>query len=123
MAYGGGDMAKPYSDDLRRRVIRYVENGHSKAEASRHYEVSYRTIERWMNRYYATGEIKAVRVGRPTGTGKIVSVQLEASVAADSDKTLKERSKEFGVSAAALCKAMRRLGISHKKNTAVRRTR
>src|SRR6478735_6131319 len=116
-------MAKPYSEDLRKRVIRYVETGRTKAEASRKYEVSYRTIERWMNRYRVDGVIKAERTGRPVGTGKIVADQLEASVSADSDKTLKERGKEFGVSAAALCKAMRRLNISHKKNAAIRRAR
>lgn len=116
-------MAKPYSEDLRKRVIRYVEAGHTKAEASRKYEVSYRTIERWMNRYRADGMIKAERTGRPVGTGKIVAARLEASVDADSDKTLKERGKELGVSAAALCKAMRRLNIAHKKNAAIRRAR
>ena len=116
-------MAKPYSDDLRGRVVRYVTSGHSKAEASRKYEISYRTIERWMNCYRDTGKTTAERAGRPVGTGKVNAIKLEASVDADSDKTLKERGKEFGVSAAALCKAMRRLKISHKKNTAVRRAR
>lgn len=116
-------MAKPYSDDLRGRVIRYVKSGHSKAEASRMFAVSYRTIERWMNRYHASGKTKAEHTGRPVGTGKVNAARLEASVNADSDKTLKERGKEFGVSAAALCKAMRRLKISHKKNPALRRTR
>lgn len=113
-------MAKPYSDDLRGRVIRYVESGHSKAEASRKYEVSYRTIERWMKRYHSAGKIKAERSGRPVGTGKIDKLRLESSVVADSDKTLKERGREFGVSAAALSKAMKRLRITHKKNTAIR---
>jgi transposase len=116
-------MAKPYSNDLRGRVIRYVDDGHSKAEASRLFAVSYRTIERWMNRYYATGKTGAEHTGRPVGTGKVSATKLEASVSMDSDKTLKERGKEFGVSAAALCKAMQRLNISHKKNTAIRRAR
>lgn len=114
-------MAKPYSLDLRGRVIRYVESGHSKAEACRKYEVSYRTIERWMKRYQLTGKIKAERTGRPVGTGKISASKLEASVEADSDKTLRERGKELGVSAAGLSKAMKRLRITHKKNTAIRR--
>jgi transposase len=114
-------MAKAYSADLRERVIGYVESGHSKAEASRQYAVSYRTIERWMKRYQATGRIAAERTGRPVGTGKINASALEASVEADSDKTLKERGKEFGVSAAGLSKAMKRLRLTHKKNAAVRR--
>lgn len=112
-------MAKPYSEDLRNRVMLYVESGHSKAEASRLYAVSYRTIERWINQYHATGKISAKRTGRPVGTGKVDAAKLTASVEADSDKTLKERGREFGVSAAALCKAMRRLNIAHKKNTAL----
>lgn len=116
-------MAKPYSDDLRGRVIGYVKSGHTKAEASRMFSVSYRTIERWMNAYHTTGKSVAKSAGRPQGTGKVDAAKLEASVNADSDKTLKDRGKEFGVSAAALCKAMQRLKISHKKNTAVRRAR
>jgi transposase len=123
MAYGGGIMAKPYSEDLRSRVIRYIDSGHTKAEASRMFSVGYRTIERWLNRYRATGKVAAERVGRPKGTGKVNAIKLEASVHADSDKTLKQRGKEFGVSAAALCKAMQRFKISHKKNTAIRRAR
>jgi len=29
-------MAKPYSEDLRKRVIRYVETGRTKAESLKH---------------------------------------------------------------------------------------
>jgi transposase len=116
-------MAKPYSDDLRGRVIGYVKSGHSKAEASRMFSISYRTIERWMNAYRATGKTMAKSAGRPVGTGRIDAMTLEASVESDSGKTLKDRGKEFGVSAAALCKAMQRFKISHKKNTTLRRAR
>ncbi len=115
-------MASPYSEDLRLRVIEYVDSGKSKAEASRLFRLGYRTVERWMKRYRATGEIAANPVGRPVGTGKIDAAALVASVAADSDKKLEDRGREFGVSAAAMSKAMKRCKISHKKNTSIRRT-
>lgn len=116
-------MPKVYSKDLRERVVSDVESGMTKAEASRRYRLGYRTVVRWCVKKKRTGSVSAYRVGRPLGKGKIDLAKLERSVEKDSDATLKQRGKEFGVSDVAILKALRRLGIGHKKNAAVRRTR
>lgn len=116
-------MPKVYSKDLRERVVSDVESGMTKAEASRRYRVAYRTVARWCVKKKRTGNVAADRVGRTPGKGKIDLSKLERSVEHDSDATLKQRGKAFGVSDVAILKAIRRLRIAHKKNTAVRRAR
>jgi len=116
-------MPKVYSNDLRERVVLDVESGMTKAEASRRYRLGYRTVVRWCIKKKRTGSVSAARVGRTPGKGKIDLIKLVQSVEQDSDATLKARGKQFGVSDVAILKAMRRLKIAHKKNTALRRTR
>ena len=48
-------MTKSYSLDLRRRVVRFVEAGHSCHEAARHFDVSVAFVVRLMAAYRATG--------------------------------------------------------------------
>jgi transposase len=52
-------MTKSYSLDLRRRVARFVEAGHSCHEAARHVEVSVAFVVRLMAAYRATGSLAA----------------------------------------------------------------
>src|SRR3712207_7071160 len=50
-------MTKSYSLDLRRRVARFVEAGHSCHAAARHFEVSVAFVVRLMAAYRATGSL------------------------------------------------------------------
>src|SRR5918997_1396447 len=50
-------MTKSYSLDLRRRVARFVEGGHSCHEAARHFDVSVAFVVRLMAAYRATGSL------------------------------------------------------------------
>src|SRR5688500_20398809 len=50
-------MTKFYSLDLRRRVARFVEAGHSCHEAARHFEVSVAFVVRLMAAYRTTGRL------------------------------------------------------------------
>ena len=50
-------MTKSYSLDLRQRVARFVEAGHSCHEAARHFEVSVAFVVRLMAAYRATGSL------------------------------------------------------------------
>lgn len=113
-------MPKVYSHDLRERVVSDVESGMTKAEASRRYRLGYRTVARWCIKKTRTGSVAADRVGRTPGKGKIDLAALARSVEEYPDATLKERGKHFGVSDVAILKAMKRLNIRYKKNTALR---
>jgi transposase len=56
-------MPKPYSMDLRQRVIESIAAGASRREAAEHYGISPSIAVLWAQRWNATGSIEA----RPTG--------------------------------------------------------
>ena len=106
-----------HSEDLRRRVIKYIRQGGSKAEASRRYEVGLRTVYEWLRR---GGDQKPRKPG-PRGASKIDMVKLARMVGdRGTDLMLKEMAKEFGVDQSAVSKALKRLGVSRKKNHEIR---
>ena len=62
----GGPMPKPYSQDLRMRVIEAVEGGASRREAAELYGISPSVVVIWMQRWMATGSIEAKPIGGST---------------------------------------------------------
>jgi transposase len=56
-------MVRPYSNDLRSRVVGYVEAGHSCREAAAIFRVSVASVVKWSQRYRATGSAAAKRMG------------------------------------------------------------
>jgi len=59
-------MAKPYSQDLRMRVIEAVESGASRREAAELYGISPSVVVIWMQRWKATGSIESKPSGGST---------------------------------------------------------
>src|SRR5215468_12514804 len=59
----GGTMPKPYSRDLRERVIESIEAGASRREAAELYGISPSVVVIWAQRWGATGSIEA----KPSG--------------------------------------------------------
>ena len=84
-------MARGYSDDLRVRVIQYVEGGASRRETARLFRIGDATAVRWFQRWSETGEI-----GAKSGKGHVRSplkaheAWLLDLVAATPDMTLQE---------------------------------
>ena len=57
-------MARPYSVDLRERVVRSVEReGLSRREAAKRYGVGIKTAIIWVQRFRTTGSVAASRMG------------------------------------------------------------
>ena len=56
-------MTRPYSDDLRERVVRAVEAGASCRRAADQFGVSVSTVVRWSQRYRETGSVAPGKVG------------------------------------------------------------
>ena len=122
-------MTKSYSLDLRRRVARFVEAGHSCHEAARHFEVSVAFVVRLMAAYRATGSLAAKPEGgwryskldphrdfllqRVDEKGDISMPQLAAELAALGTK----------IRPASISRWFIRQGYSFKKNAAGQRTR
>lgn len=68
-------MPRPYSADMRQRVIGRVEDGTSRRDAADHFEVSASSAIRWMQRYEETGSWQAKPVG-----GSVSPLEEHASV-------------------------------------------
>lgn len=56
-------MGAPYSLDLRERVVASVAGGMSRRKAAAHYQVSYSTAIRWVERVERTGSPAALPMG------------------------------------------------------------
>jgi transposase len=116
---------KPYPAVFRERLLRFVDAGHSQAEAARTFGVSLRSIARWRDQAATSGALTSKpRPGRTPRIGPEHAASLEAQVAAHSDATLAEhcaqwaRTPGVAVSVATMSRALRRLGITLKKSPA-----
>ena len=58
-------MAKPYSQDLRERMVRAVLAGQSRHAAARSFEVSASCVIKLMQQVETTGDCLAAKVWRP----------------------------------------------------------
>jgi len=123
-------MPKTYSVDLRRRVVRFVEKGHSRREAARVFELSPSFVIILMRRYKATGNLAGWSRG---GTRHDrLSRHLDTLVSwieAQPSLTLAEMSERLGVqhgvssTESGLSKLLRRSGYTYKKIHAGQRSR
>jgi transposase len=123
-------MCKPYSMDLRERLVAYVEAGHSCRAAARVYDVSPSTAVRLAAAQRERGDLAPKPQGRAPGTaGKLAAHQvfLLELVRAEPDITLKElagalagalaEAHEVRVQLSSVHRALLRAGYSYKKRT------
>jgi transposase len=121
-------MARPYSEDLRVRVVKAIAAGASRRGAARVFVVSASSAIRWADQWRETGHVQP----KPLG-GKSRSPLEEhgewllALIAKEPDLTREEvrtRLRDRGVTTAAssLWRFFDRRGISFKKNAARQRT-
>jgi transposase-like protein len=105
-----------YSQDLRHRVLAFVNAGGSKAEAARRYEIHVDTLYQWIKQ---PPDHQAKTPG-PKDSRKFCRVALAKAVQEQPDVMLKELAQRFAVSTAVISATLRKLGLRRKKNTAVR---
>jgi transposase len=113
---------KQYPVVLRERLLRFVDAGHSHAEAARTFGVSLRSITRWRQQA-ATGDLAPKpRPGRQPCIGPDQVAALEAQVTAAPDATLAEHcttwAQQHGVrvSVATMSRRLAKLGLPLKKS-------
>jgi len=107
-------MASPCSIDLRERVLDYIDEGHTKEEASIIFKITTRVIYNWQA-LRRSGESLEPKV-RKSSPKKLEPEKVIELVKANPEGTLKEYGKEFGASGVAIHKAFKKLGITRKKN-------
>jgi transposase len=93
---------KPYSKDLRSRVLSAVDRGVPREELAKTFSVSVPTIKRWLKRPRETRDVEPKPIpGRPSRKGRMLEEWLPKHLQANDDLTLQEHSEafeeEFGV--------------------------
>lgn len=102
-----------YSEDFRKRVNEYLDEGHTWSEAQKAFKISTTAISRWRKKYKETGEVKDAAPRRTFK--KLDPEKLKDYVEEHPDAYLKEIGAEFSCSGTAVSKALKRLGITRKK--------
>lgn len=123
-------MGKPHPIELRARVVAFVDEGHTHREAARHFRVSPKFVNDMIKLRRETGGLEAKRQGNLGRTGKLRGLDdwVRARLVEKSELTLDElcleleREHTVRVHRSAVGRWLHRLGLSHKKNSARRRT-
>ena len=120
-------MPKPYSRDLRERVVGAVEAGASCHEAAAVFEVSPSSTIRWVARWRQSGLVAAKPMGGKHSLLDDHKEWLPELIAAEPDLTLEEirgrlRGHDIVVSASSVWRFCHRHDITFKKKPARSRT-
>ena len=115
-------MPKPYSIDLRGRVIEEVETGASRREAAERYGLSPSVVVVWMQRFEETGSVAAKPSGGSSSPLEKHAEFLLGLIAEQPDLTLDEivaamRKRRIAGSRSAVWRFFARRNISFKKNS------
>lgn len=87
---------KPYSKDLRLRVLSAVDAGKPRQELAQTFSVSMPTIKRWLKRRRETGDVEPRAIpGRPSRKGVMLKEWLPRHLEANDDLTLQEHREAF----------------------------
>jgi transposase len=87
---------KPYSKDLRLRVLSAVDSGKPREEVAKTFSVSMPTIKRWLRRRRETGGVEPKPIpGRPSRKGAMLEGWLPEHLQANDDLTLEEHREAF----------------------------
>ncbi len=115
-------MPKPYSGDLRARVIDDIATGASRREAAERYGISPSVVVIWAQRFEATGSVAARPSGGSTSPLEEHAEFLLGLIADEPDLTLDEIVAAMGKrriagSRSAVWRFFDRRNISFKKNS------
>ena len=122
-------MARPYSQDLRERVVGTVASGVSRRKAAATFRVGTSTVVKWVLRFRGTGSVAAKPMGGDHSSRlKGERAWLLGRVDAAPDLTLEEirrelRERGIEVGYGTVWRFYAAEGISFKKNRARRRAR
>jgi transposase len=87
---------KPYSKDLRLRVLAAVDAGKPREEVAETFSVSMPTIKRWLKRRRETGDVEPKPIpGRPSWKGTMLRRWLPNELETNHDLTLEEHREAF----------------------------
>ena len=114
-------MTKPYSADLRVRVVEAVDEGATRHEAAERFSVSVSSAVRWHQAWRNEGTIEAKPYGGSRSPLEDYAEELLAVIEEQSDLTLDEivavmRKRKIPGSRTALCRFLARHAVTSKKS-------
>lgn len=120
-------MTRPYSSDLRERVVEAVEEGATRAEAAERFGVSVATAVRWHQSWRNEGRLEAKPYGGSQSPLEDYAEEILALIEEQRDRTLDEivaalHKNHIPGSRTALFRFLERHGITLKKSPACQRT-
>jgi transposase len=87
---------KPYSKDLRLRVLAAADRGVPREEVAKTFSVSVPTVKRWLKRRRETADVEPKPIpGRPSRKGAKLRSWLPKHLEANDDLTLEEHREAF----------------------------
>lgn len=104
---------RAYSQDLREKVIKYIERGNSQRATSKTFQISKNTVNRWHVRYKREGHYEA-RINRGS-KARIEKDKFIKYVEENTNMRAEDIGKEFGMSGSGARYWLRQLGFSYKK--------
>jgi transposase len=112
-------MPKPYSYDLRQKVIQAIElDGMSQNQAAKAFHISRSTINLWCQRQASTGDCKA-KPNLPQGNGHKITdwEKFREFVKVNGEKTQVEMAKLWDgeISGRTISRALVKIGVTRKK--------
>ena len=108
-----------YDVKFRKSALAYWADGHTKEQTGAVFGVGTSTLQTWKSQLNQTGKLEP-KV-RETPWRKIDPKKLRAYVAEHPDAYQSEMAQAFGVRLFAMQKALKRLGITRKKNHGILR--
>ena len=105
---------RSYSNDLRKKVIDYIESGNSQRSAAFRFKISATSVNIWWRRYREEGNYQAKK--NPGAKPKVDIVKLEEYCLKNPSTRLIDIGKEFGITDVGALYWLRKLGYSYKKN-------
>jgi transposase len=122
-------MGKPYSQDLRRAVLRAIKDGCTREEVAEAYDVSLSSVGRFLRRWRVTGSVSPAKFGgyKPY-TLEGHEQQIKQWIAEQPDITLAElrtrlTKKKISIGKSSIARFLDHLGLTFKKKFARSRTR
>ena len=103
----------PYSLDLRKKVIRYLESGKSQRQASTVFGISKTTVNIWYVRYKREGNLSPRK--RLGSKASIHPEEFIKYVNDNSNATSADISKQFSISPSGVRYWLKKLNFSYKK--------
>lgn len=123
-------MGKPYSMDLRERVVAAIEEGMSTRQASTRFSIGIATAGSWARLKRATGTVAPAKQGKPKGSVLDPHAEFIFGLIAETpDITLEEMAERLASERAvkvvwtAVWKFLNRRKMTHKKRPLMRANR